>query len=209
MICRNCGYNNRLNNTYCANCGSALEIHAKINKIIVILPLIALTLTLFATFALIDANYNGNLTVFIFFDIYLIIMCINRIIKILTTILWLNDKKVYGKVGLFNTTSLDAPLDKINDIIIGQTLTGKIFGYSKIIISTSSNKYVYDFVSNAQTFRDYLNDYSEKFKHKKFDNEEVKLSKYDELNKIKELLDKDIITKKEYDLEKKKILERK
>lgn len=202
MECRKCGYNNKLNKEYCANCGGVLEIYAKINKVIVILPLIALVLTLLATYAMIETN-DGDLTLFIFFDIYLIIMCINRIIKILTTILWLNDKKVYGKVGLFNTTSLDAPLDKINDIIIGQKLVGKIFGYSRIIISTSSSKYVYDFISNAEVFRDYLNDYSDR----KTDVDKVVLSKYDELNKLKDLLDKKIISKKEYDIEKKKILE--
>ena len=53
---------------------------------------------------------------------------------------------------------MDAPLDKINDIIIGQKLVGKILGYSRIIIFTSSSKYVYDFISNAEVFRDYLND---------------------------------------------------
>ena len=132
---------------------------------------------------MIETN-DGDLTLFIFFDIYLI------------TILWLNDKKVYGKVGLFNTTSLDAPLDKINDIIIGQKLVGKILGYSRIIIFTSSSKYVYDFISNAEVFRDYLNDYSEKFTHRKTENDKVVLSKYDELNKLKDLLDKKIISKK-------------
>lgn len=142
---------------------------------------------------MIETN-DGDLTLFIFFDIYLI------------TILWLSDKKVYGKVGLFNTTSLDAPLDKINDIIIGQKLVGKILGYSRIIISTSSSKYVYDFISNAEVFRDYLNDYSEKFKHRKTENDKVVLSKYDELNKLKDLLDKKIISKKEYDIEKRKFL---
>lgn len=74
-------------------------------------------LTLLATYAMIETN-DGDLTLFIFFDIYLIIMCINRIIKILTTILWLSDKKVYGKVGLFNTTSLDAPLIKLMILLL-------------------------------------------------------------------------------------------
>ena len=91
---------------------------------------------------------------------------------------------------------MDAPLDKINDIIIGQKLVGKILGYSRIIIFTSSSKYVYDFISNAEVFRDYLNDYSEKFKHRKTENDKVVLSKYDELNKLKDLLDKKLISKK-------------
>ena len=89
---------------------------------------------------------------------------------------------------------MDAPLDKINDIIIGQKLVGKILGYSRIIIFTSSSKYVYDFISNAEVFRDYLNDYSEKFKHRKTENDKVVLSKYDELNKLKDLYEKDELT---------------
>lgn len=204
MVCRKCGYDNKLNNEHCANCGGVLEIYARINKVIIILPLIALVLTLFATYAMMVTN-NEDLSLFIIFDIYLIIMCINRIIKILTTILWLNDKKVYGKVGLFNTTSLEAPLDKINDVIIGQTLVGKIFGYSRIIISTSSSKYVYDFISNAEIFRDYLNDYSEKFKHMNNSDKKDSVNKYDELEKLKKLLDKSVITNEEYEIEKKKI----
>lgn len=204
MVCRKCGYDNKLNNKHCANCGGVLEIYARINKVIIILPLIALVLTLFATYAMMVTN-NEDLSLFIIFDIYLIIMCINRIIKILTTILWLNDKKIYGKVDLFNTTSLDAPLDKINDVIIGQTLVGKIFGYSRIIISTSSSKYVYDFISNAEIFRDYLNDYSEKFKHMNNSDKKDSVIKYDELEKLKKLLDKSVITNEEYEIEKKKI----
>ena len=49
---------------------------------------------------------------------------------------------------------------------------------------------------NIIKFRDYLNDYSEKFKHRKTENDKVVLSKYDELNKLKDLLDKKIISKK-------------
>ena len=68
MECKKCGYNNKLNKEYCANCGGVLEIYAKINKVIVILPLIALVLTLLATYAMIETN-DGDLTLFIFFDI--------------------------------------------------------------------------------------------------------------------------------------------
>lgn len=209
MQCLKCGFDNKLNNDFCANCGNTLEgkcFYANINKIILFLPLSALALSLLATYAVLNSNTSDGVTFFVICDIYLFIMCVNKIIKIMTTVLWVNYKKVFGKVGFLSTTSLDAPLDKINDVMISQNFSGKIFNYSRIVISTSSSKYVYDFISNAKEFKEKLNMYSEDFKYGQNKNvTTIQTNKYDDLDKLKKLLDDKVITKSEFDAEKKKI----
>ncbi len=47
----------------------------------------------------------------------------------------LTDKRIIGKVGVFKTESIDAPLEKIDNIKLSSGLFGKIFNYYKIEIS--------------------------------------------------------------------------
>ncbi len=90
--------------------------------------------------------------------------------------------------------------------MISQNFFGKIFNYSRIVISTSSSKYVYDFISNAKEFKEKLNMYSENFKYGQNKNvATIQTNKYDDLDKLKKLLDDKVITKSEFDAEKKKI----
>ena len=69
------------------------------------------------------------------------------------TELGLTNKKVMGKYGLINTKIMDSPINKINSITVEQGLGGKIFGYGKIVISTSSGGYSFNFIKNADSFR--------------------------------------------------------
>ena len=81
---------------------------------------------------------------------------IKSIVSILTTKLYFNDKIICGKVGLLKTISLETSLNKINDIMIIQNLGGKILNYSTIRIFTSSNKYDFKYIKNANEFKNRL-----------------------------------------------------
>lgn len=70
-----------------------------------------------------------------------------------TTELAVTNKKIFGKTGFINTKIMDAPLNKVNNITVEQNLSGKIFGFGKVVITTSSGNYNYLFVKNADDFR--------------------------------------------------------
>lgn len=130
--------------------------------------------------------------------------CFKICIMLDTTELCITNKRVIGKHGWLNTNTLDAPLNKINDINIKQSIIGKIFNFSNIIISTSSNKYYFYFIKNSESFKNQFNEiiFNTNREIKKFSNED----KYDKLAKIKKLLDENIITEDEFKIEKEKIL---
>lgn len=76
-----------------------------------------------------------------------------KYLKIATTELSLTSKKVIGKVGIISTKVMDSPLNKINNISVEQGLGGKIFGYGKIVMSTSSGSFNFNFISQPDIFR--------------------------------------------------------
>lgn len=76
-----------------------------------------------------------------------------KYLKIATTELSLTSKKVIGKVGIISTKVMDSPLNKINNISVEQGLGGKIFGYGKVVMSTSSGSFNFNFISQPDVFR--------------------------------------------------------
>lgn len=81
------------------------------------------------------------------------IIVIPQILQINNIELGLTNKKILGKYGVINTKIMDSPLGKINSVTVEQGLDGKIFGYGKIVISTSSGGYTFNFIKNADSFR--------------------------------------------------------
>jgi uncharacterized membrane protein YdbT with pleckstrin-like domain len=78
------------------------------------------------------------------------------IIRMFTTQLVLTNKRIYGKVGLINTKTLDTPLGKINNVSVESGLFGKIFGYGTINITNSSGAYSIKCVKSPDAFRNTL-----------------------------------------------------
>lgn len=75
------------------------------------------------------------------------------IINICTTKLVLTTNRLYGKRGLINTKTLDTPLNKINNISVSSGLWGKLFGYGKLSITSSSGMYEYYYIKSPDTVR--------------------------------------------------------
>lgn len=78
------------------------------------------------------------------------------LIAMFTTELGFTNKKLLGKVGLINTKTLDAPLNKINNASVSSGLWGKIFGYGTLHITTSSGAYHFVGIANAEQFKSSL-----------------------------------------------------
>ncbi len=181
-------------------------VQAELNAIIRIPYLLSFFIVLFILFKL-PIFENARLWLLLLaVDICLIIDTFKICVLLDTTELCFTNMRVIGKNGLLKTQSLDASLNKINDILIKQDLLGKIFNYSILIISTSSNKYIYKYIKNAEYFKNEFNNYINKKQDKEIkikDNED----NYDKLKKLKSLLDEDIISQEEFEKEKKKLLQ--
>ena len=180
---------------------------ALINPIIRFVYIISFFLVLFLLFNLDFWEHAQLWFLFLTVDICLFLDSFKVCILLDTTELCFTNIRVIGKTGWLNTKSLDAPINKINDVSITQGLLGKIFNYSTIVISTSSSKYFYKYIKEADDFKDDLTNYINKYEEKKNNyNSKQEDDKYDKLSKLKKLLDDNIITREEFDKEKEKIL---
>lgn len=68
----------------------------------------------------------------------------------------ITNKRVVGKVGVANTQSLDAPLNKVQNASVEQPLFGKIFNYGTIEIDTAAGKFFFPAIKNAESFKGML-----------------------------------------------------
>ena len=66
------------------------------------------------------------------------------------------NKRVIGKSGVFNTSSLDAPLNKIQNASVKQKFWGKIFNFGDVRIDTAAGTYNWYGVKNVDNFKGIL-----------------------------------------------------
>lgn len=82
-----------------------------------------------------------------------VILAVKATITYLTTELAYTNKRIIGKVGLINTKSLDAPLNKVQSASVSSGLGGKIFKYGNVVVSTASSNLVFPYVKNPDEFK--------------------------------------------------------
>lgn len=101
----------------------------------------------------------------LFFWLLLIptIKAIIKTVRFNNTKLAITDKRVVGKVGVFNTDSLDAPLNKIQNVSVEQPFWGKVFNYGTVCISTASGIFEFGAIKNADEFKNTILDQIEKY----------------------------------------------
>lgn len=85
----------------------------------------------------------------------------------LTTHLCITSKKVSGKVGFIKIKTLDAPLNKINNVSVQQGLFGRILGYGTVRIDTSSGTYEFDYIKHPNDFKSSLFNQIEAYENEK------------------------------------------
>jgi len=66
------------------------------------------------------------------------------------------NKRVMGKIGVINTKSLDAQLNKIQNASVEQGFFGKIFNFGNVRIDTAAGKYEFFGIKNADEFKGIL-----------------------------------------------------
>lgn len=85
------------------------------------------------------------------------------VIQMLTTHLVITSKRLYGKVGLIRTKTLDTPLNKVNTVSVASGLFGKIFGYGTLHITSSSGSYSFSGIASPEVFRHTLMEQIERY----------------------------------------------
>ena len=74
-------------------------------------------------------------------------------IKFCNIELAITNKRVIGKVGVVDTNSLDAPLNKIQNASVKQGLWGKIFNHGIVTITTAAGSFNFGGIKNAEAFK--------------------------------------------------------
>jgi uncharacterized membrane protein YdbT with pleckstrin-like domain len=85
------------------------------------------------------------------------------LIKIFTTQLVLTSNRLYGKVGLIKTKTLDTPLNKINNVSVSSGLFGKLLGYGTLSVTSSSGLYEYKYIKSPDAVRNAIMNEIEQF----------------------------------------------
>jgi len=65
----------------------------------------------------------------------------------------ITNKRVIGKIGVFKTKTLDAPLNKIQNTSTESKFFGKIFNYGTVKINTAAGEYDFIGVKNVESFK--------------------------------------------------------
>lgn len=121
-----------------------VQVTAKVN-IIAFVPSILLALLVFIVSIITGSG------LYIFFGLVVAAAIIAVVyIRMKSVELGITNKKIVGKVGVFNTKSLDAYLTKIDNISISQNFWGKILGYATIQVNTTSGVLRFPGISNAE-----------------------------------------------------------
>lgn len=81
------------------------------------------------------------------------IKAIRNTVAFFLTELSVTNKRVIGKVGIINTKSMDASLNKVQNVSVSSGLFGKIFNYGTVRISTAAGEFIFNNVSNPDEFK--------------------------------------------------------
>jgi len=89
----------------------------------------------------------------------------------------ITNKRVIGKTGVVNTSSLDAPLNKVQNSSVKQTLFGKIFNYGIVKIDTAAGSYTYGAVKDVEEFKRKLMVQIDKYEEDKVKQQAAEMAK--------------------------------
>lgn len=84
------------------------------------------------------------------------VMIIERILSVLLQELTLTNKRLIGKVGILSRKTLDAPLNKLNNISVQQGILARIFKYGTVSVTTSSGEFKFDFIQHPTIIKNLI-----------------------------------------------------
>ena len=95
----------------------------------------------------------------------------------LSTQLVITTKKVYGKIGIIKTKTLDTPLNKVNTVSVSNGLFGKILGYGTIHITSSSGAYFFPRIKEPNLIRQTLMEQIERYEEDRIKKQAAEMAK--------------------------------
>ena len=115
------------------------------------------------------------------------------------------------QIGVFNKKSMDAPLDKVNNVEHWQTLWGRILGYGDVEIDTASEHGATRFkdIARPLEFKNAIVGATEAYRSRRFAPaaSTAAPSGADRLRQLKSLLDDGLISQEEFEMKRRKLLE--
>ena len=123
----------------------------------------------------------------------------------------LTNRRMIQQTGIFNKRSMDAPLDKVNNVEHQQTLWGRLLGYGNVEIDTASEHGCTRFADIARPLelKSAIVAASEAYRSRRFAPAAAPAasSGADRLRQLKALLDDGLISQEEFEMKRRKLLE--
>jgi uncharacterized membrane protein YdbT with pleckstrin-like domain len=121
----------------------------------------------------------------------------------------LTNRRLIQQIGILRKQSMDAPLDKVNNVEHWQTLWGRLLGYGDVEIDTASEHGATRFraISKPLEFKNAIVGAAEAYRSHRFAPPPTAPSGADRLRQLKALLDDGLISGEEYEVKRKKLLE--
>jgi uncharacterized membrane protein YdbT with pleckstrin-like domain len=122
----------------------------------------------------------------------------------------LTNRRMIQQIGVFNKRSMDAPLDKVNNVEHWQTLWGRMLGYGDVEIDTASEHGATRFkdIARPLEFKNAIVGATEAYRSHRFaPAAPTGPSGADRLRQLKSLLDDGLISQEEFEMKRRKMLE--
>lgn len=122
----------------------------------------------------------------------------------------LTNRRMIQQTGIFQKRSMDAPLDKVNNVEHRQTLWGRILGYGDVEIDTASEHGCTRFadIARPMELKNAIVAASEAYRSRGFAHmAPAAPSGADRMRQLKSLLDDGLISQEEFEMKRRKLLE--
>jgi uncharacterized membrane protein YdbT with pleckstrin-like domain len=101
------------------------------------------------------ATILGDAVIFVVFcwTIIIPLYIIFKFFQKISIELGITNKRVIGKVGIISTTTMDSPLNKVQNVIVSSGFFDKFFGCGTVEIITAGGNYKFKDIGNPEAFR--------------------------------------------------------
>lgn len=192
--------------------GEEIVYRAHVTRISLFPWIAGVTLALAGT--LIGYHETGNVMIAIAGGAVAVILAGIVLVKLLVLRSYehiLTNRRLVQQTGILRKQSMDAPLDKVNNVEHWQTIWGRLLGYGDVEIDTASEHGATRFrnISRPLEFKSAIVGAAEAYRSHRFAPPPVTTapSGAERLRQLKALLDDGLISGEEYEVKRRKLLE--
>jgi uncharacterized membrane protein YdbT with pleckstrin-like domain len=135
--------------------GEQIVYKTKLHVVLFLAPLVAYIIfisLIFMGYADIIVKKNHN--IIFLFSIVLLLYSLYQYMIYKTSEIAVTNKRVFAKMGIFERTSFDIRLDKVESLSVDQEVMGRILGYGRVVITgTGGTPEQFSYISNPQELR--------------------------------------------------------